>query len=338
MLSKVLQTVRKANKATLERGRKQSRKAVAQGQGLAQTTGATAVELAQKAATVAKAGAESHAVASSFAAVTAAGLHMRDFAVNLDWSTVDPTKYLYAGTRGESRGMTEAARVWEMIPEQIRMAGPEATADYLRGKDLSHVVAHSEGGSNLVGNVIWEDASLNRSRGATQMTPTEILAAETVSASEALQVALTEMAENAVAGGLAAVAVSGTLAVLEEGLRFQRHEIDERELVHNIGQRVAVAGLAGAAIAGLATGAAMLFPALLPVLAWISVPLAVLSLAAYASRLAIVGKGWYELWRDGKELRPLDEIRSALPVERAERLLADVGSRLVRPGTGAREL
>ena len=260
---------------------------------------------------------------------------MRDFAVNLDWSTVDPTKYLYAGTRGESRGMTEAARVWEMIPEQIRMAGPEATADYLRGKDLSHVVAHSEGGSNLVGNVIWEDASLNRSRGATQMTPTEILAAETVSASEALQVALTEMAENAVAGGLAAVAVSGTLAVLEEGLRFQRHEIDERELVHNIGQRVAVAGLAGAAIAGLATGAAMLFPALLPVLAWISIPLAVLSLAAYASRLAIVGKGWYELWRDGKELRPLDEIRSALPVERAERLLADVGSRLVRPGTGA---
>ena len=65
--------------------------------------------------------------------------------------------------------MEEAQRVWETIPEQVRMGGPESTADYLAGKDWSHIVAHGEGGSDLASNGVWEDASLNRSRGATDM-------------------------------------------------------------------------------------------------------------------------------------------------------------------------
>ena len=129
-------------------------------------------------------------------ATAAAGLS--EFKAGLDWSSVDPTKYLYAGTRGESRGMLEAQRVWETIPEQIRMGGPERTADYLADKDWSHVVPHSEGGRNAASNGLWEKAGLNRARGAERMTKAEIEEAHQLAGSEAFQAALGEMANAAV--------------------------------------------------------------------------------------------------------------------------------------------
>ncbi|MCY4506978.1 MAG: hypothetical protein OXG35_08470 [Acidobacteria bacterium] len=239
------------------------------------------------------------------AAVATTGASLAELKSGLDWSAVDPTKYVYAGTRGESRGMLEAQRVWETIPEQVRMGGPEATADYLADKDWSHVVAHSEGGSNLASNGVWEDASLNRARGAVQMTVAEIDAAQQLAGSEAFQVALGEMADASVTGGLAAGAVTAVLAVTEEALRFQRREIDEAGMWRAIGLRIAKAAVVGAAVAGLITAVAMAFPALLPVLWWLMVPLAVLGFAVYGKRLAMAGAGWYELWKSDQPLRPL---------------------------------
>ena len=74
--------------------------------------------------------------------------HLSRFSRNLDWKDLDPTKYLFAGTRGEPRDLATAKRVWETIPEQIRIAGHEATANALEGMDWSHVKAYSQGGSN----------------------------------------------------------------------------------------------------------------------------------------------------------------------------------------------
>ena len=61
---------------------------------------------------------------------------------NQDWiSVTDPARFLYAGTRGTSRGFEEARLVWESIPEQLRALGPEEVAKRLDGFDWSHVVA-----------------------------------------------------------------------------------------------------------------------------------------------------------------------------------------------------
>ena len=38
------------------------------------------------------------------------------FAKNLDWSKIDPTRYLYAGTRGIARSLEAAKGVWETLP------------------------------------------------------------------------------------------------------------------------------------------------------------------------------------------------------------------------------
>ena len=236
-------------------------------------------------------------------ATAAAGLS--EFKAGLDWSSVDPTKYLYAGTRGESRGMLEAQRVWETIPEQIRMGGPERTADYLVDKDWSHIVPHSEGGGNAASDGLWEDAGLNRARGAERMTAAEIEAAQQLAGSEAFQAALGEMANAAVKGALAGAAVAAVLAVLEEALKFQRGELDEAGMWDAIGLRIAKAGIAGAAVAGLVTAVAVAFPALLRVLAPLVVGLAVLGFAVYGKRLVKAGAGWYEVWKCKQPLRPL---------------------------------
>ena len=92
------------------------------------------------------------------------------FAENLDWSTIDPTRYLYAGTRGVSRSLEEARLVWKSIPEELRALGPEELTKRLDGFDWSHIVPHSKGGGNEAANGIFEFAGLNRSRGAEQMT------------------------------------------------------------------------------------------------------------------------------------------------------------------------
>ena len=129
------------------------------------------------------------------------------FSLNLDWANVEPTKYLYAGTRGASRGLPEAQKVWEAIPESIRAAGPESTAKYLEGKDWSHIHPHSEGGSQLASNGLFEDASLNRARGSDHMAPRELEAAQRVLRSNAFHATLLETAKCAMEGALTASVV-----------------------------------------------------------------------------------------------------------------------------------
>ena len=266
--------------------------------------GAAATKAATKAAGLAG-DAAARASGAAAAAVTTAAAGLTDLAAGLDWSAVDPTKYLYAGTRGSSRSMEEAQRVWETIPEQVRMGGPESTADYLAGKDWSHIVAHGEGGSDLASNGVWEDASLNRSRGATDMTAAELEAAQQVAKSEAFRATVAEIADSAVTGGAAAAALAAVLAVTEEALRFQQGEIDEPEMWRVIGLRIGKAGVAGAAVAGLITAVAMVFPALLAVLGWLVMPLAVLGFAVYGKQLLSAGSDWYEFWKSEAPLRPL---------------------------------
>ena len=65
---------------------------------------------------------------------------MAGFAENLDWTAVDPTKYLYAGTRGTNRGFEGAQLVWESIPAQLRALGAEEAAKRLDGFDWSHII------------------------------------------------------------------------------------------------------------------------------------------------------------------------------------------------------
>ena len=216
---------------------------------------------------------------------------------------MDPTKFIYAGTRGGGRELTDAGRVWDAVPAAVRARGPEATAEYLSGMDWSHIIPRSAGGSDLASNGLWEDAGLNRVRGAAQMTPAEIQAAQAAAGSEALRAALAHTAENALTGALVGAGASAVLAVLEEGLKVRRGEIEMDQAIRTVGRRIALAAAAGAAVAGLATAVVSAFPAVAPVLAAVAVPVAVVSIACYAYRLGSAAAGWIRELRSGTERR-----------------------------------
>ena len=231
-------------------------------------------------------------VTAGFAAAQEA---LTGFAGNLDWSSIDPTKYLNAGTRGVSRGLEEARLVWGSIPEPLRALGPEEVAKRLDGFDWSHIRPFSEGGGNEASNGIFELAGLNRSRGAQNMTSVEVQAAQQVLADQAFRAALVETASRAFAGAVAGAAAGCVLACLEHGLEYQRSEITRDEMYRRIGRAVASSAGVGAAVSGLMVILALAFPALIPLAARLMMPLAVLGLCSVGGKVVRLGKGWYEL-------------------------------------------
>ena len=217
------------------------------------------------------------------------------FSEHLDWSTIDPSRYLYAGTRGVSRGMEEARLVWESIPEQLRALGPEEITKRLDGFDWSHIIPHSQGGGNEASNGVFELASLNRSRGAERMTGIEVQAAQQVLSEQAFQAALVETASRAFTGAVAGAAVGCVLACLEHGLEYQRGNITRDEMFQRIGWAVAKSAGVGAAVSGVMAVVALAFPALIPLAAPLMIPLAVLGFCAVGGKVVRLGKEWHEL-------------------------------------------
>ena len=217
------------------------------------------------------------------------------FSENLDWNSIDPTFFLNAGTRGVNRGMEQARLVWESVPVQLRALGPEDMAKWLDGFDWSHIIPVSAGGSNEASNGMFELASLNRSRGASTMTASEIQAAKQVLADQAFKATLFEAASQAVTAAAASAAVECVLASLEYGLQYYQKEIDRAEMYRGIGLAVGRTATVGGAISGLMTIMALAFPPLIPLVTPLMIPVAVLGLCAVGGRAVRIGKGWYPI-------------------------------------------
>ncbi len=223
---------------------------------------------------------------------------LSNFAFNLNWANVDPAKYLYAGTRGISRGMSEAHQVWQTIPESLRAAGPEAVAKHLSGFDWSHISPFSAGGSNNAANGIFERAGLNRARGARAMTAKEIQAAHHALRGEAFSAALSATASRMFAGAVAGAAAGCVFAALEHGLEWQRGNIDRDELLRRIAKATGKSAGSGAAVSGLMVAVALAFPPIIPLAVHLAIPLAVMGFCTVGHKAVRLGVGWYEVLRE----------------------------------------
>lgn len=236
------------------------------------------------------------------------------YAKGLDWSTIVPTEYVTkfvtAGTRGIDRSLEEARLVWETIPEELRAIGPEEVAKRLDGFDWSHIVPYGKGGGNDGSNGIFELASLNRSRGATEMTAAELHAAQEVLSQTAFQAVLEEAASQVFNGAMVGAAISCVVSCLELGLEYQRGEITKDEMYRRLGRAVTKSAGVGAAISGLMVIIALAFPALIPLAAPVMAPLAVLGFCAVGGKVVRLSKGWYELYQDviGRRLPGADPV------------------------------
>lgn len=77
----------------------------------------------------------------------------------------------YLDMRGAPYGIS-STELYEAIPQQLQ-AKPEIAHQFMKLKDISHIEPLSKGGDPNGNNWILEDSSVNRSRGAQDMSDSE---------------------------------------------------------------------------------------------------------------------------------------------------------------------
>ena len=106
------------------------------------------------------------------------GMFVNVWRANLDFTSVPQDLVDYYHRAGVAyRDRAGAKAIWETIPRQIRMGGPQALQRFRSSRDWSHFIPRIEGGGDGANEGIFEDSALNRARGAERMKPEEIAAA-----------------------------------------------------------------------------------------------------------------------------------------------------------------
>ena len=225
-----------------------------------------------------------------------AGQFVNSWLSNLDFNSL-PTNligyYQRTGTRGQLRDLAEAEAVWETIPRALRMAGPEALYELRSGRDWSHIMPRSLGGSDSASNGIFEERSINQDRGAAMMTREEFGLAQQALQTEAFRHAVTQAASVMVTSTLITAVVEGVFAVMEEGLRYYDGEISKAELYSQVWKRLGRRAAVAVVISGLVVGLAFVFPPFIPVLKVLALPMAIAGFALLGTRFYSLSVEWY---------------------------------------------
>ena len=217
---------------------------------------------------------------------------------NLDFQSLpaDRVRY-YRQAGGAYRNLKNAEYIWRTIPKQVRMGGPDALRKFHSNKDWSHKIPRSTGGSDLARNGIFEQAALNRARGAIRMTAAEIRLARHVLNMDALKQAIEQSVRVSAKSTLQSVAIEAVFSILEYGLLYQEGKINRKQLSLEVGTRLAKTAPTAAVVPGTVAVLVMVFPVLLPVLGALALPLTTVSYIGMGLRLyQLIGGVPPELW------------------------------------------
>ena len=235
-------------------------------------------------------------IASGVGSLWVAGRVVNSFARSLNYDNLpDNLKNYFRCAGSECRGMTKGKGIWETIPEQIRMGGKSEIDRFLKGKDWSHIIPKSEGGSSDPDNGIFEHTEENRRRGGRLMRPDEIEAAGKVIKSDMIRSVLRQTTSAMAKGALASVLMGGLLLCLECGLSYAEGKISWNQMVRKIVRASALAGLYAFIITGLIVGLGILFPPLIPIMALVLFVLQIVSLVFLAFHAVKIAEGWWEV-------------------------------------------
>ena len=241
-----------------------------------------------------------------------AGMFINSWQNNINFGSLpqDLVDY-YRRAGGAYRDIPGAEAIWKTIPENIRLSGPAALRQFHGDRDWSHFIPRSVGGSDSANSGIFENAVINRARGAATMSAEEISLATKALNSADVRYAVTLAARSVVAGGLAVTVAEGVFAVMDYGLQYYDGEINRAELYVQVWERLISAGFAAVAIVGIVMGLAILFPALLSVLGALALPLAVVNFILIGHRFYTLATEWVErvglapvldVWNKAKEI------------------------------------
>ncbi len=241
-----------------------------------------------------------------------AGMFINSWQNNINFGSLpqDLVDY-YRRAGGAYRDIPGAEAIWKTIPENIRLSGPAALRQFHGDRDWSHFIPRSVDGSDSANSGIFENAVINRARGAATMSAEEISLATKALNSADVRYAVTLAARSVVAGGLAVTVAEGVFAVMDYGLQYYDGEINRAELYVQVWERLISAGFAAVAIVGIVMGLAILFPALLSVLGALALPLAVVNFILIGHRFYTLATEWVErvglapvldVWNKAKEI------------------------------------
>jgi len=240
-----------------------------------------------------------------------AGMFVNVWRTNLDFSSVPRDLVDYYRRAGVAyRDRAGAQAIWETIPRQVRMGGPQALRDFHSTRDWSHFIPRSLGGSDSASNGIFEDRLLNRIRGAVAMTAEDIAAARRALEWQGLRDATRLTAGATVSGALVGPVTAGVFAVMEHGLSYQEGNIDRGELFDLVWQELSAGVAVGIAVTGIIAGLVMIFPALTAVIGPFVLPLAFVSFAFVGYQFYAAAKRWkdagfdplLDAWDTSKEI------------------------------------
>lgn len=114
-----------------------------------------------------------------------------------------------------SKGDSSAREIFDTLPEAIQDS-PEEVETFLDTRDASRIISGENGGDYSADNLTWEDASLNRSRGADNMTDFEVTQANDFALADAERIDALAQAGEASVSEAGADLLGGTAALLED--------------------------------------------------------------------------------------------------------------------------
>lgn len=221
------------------------------------------------------------------------GMFVNAWRTNLEFISVPQDLVDYYRRAGVAyRDRAGAQAIWETIPRQVRVGGPEALRRFHSSRDWSHFIPRILGGGDSASEGIFENSVLNRARGARPMSDDEIAAARLALRWQGLRDAIRQTARVTVSGALVGTVSAGVFAVMEHGLSYQEGKIDQAELFKLVWKELSAGVAVGIGITGIIAGLVMIFPALTAVVSPFVLPLAFASFAFVGYQFYAAAKSW----------------------------------------------
>ncbi len=225
------------------------------------------------------------------AAVT--GWMLNTFRAGLPWEELPgdlQQKYRLAG--GEWKNVPQARQLYQRVPYAVRLGGPSAIWQFHKLQDWSHIVPKSMGGNVTEG--IWWDRSKNRALGAQPMSQAQIMDAHRLIFHDNVIASMRHTLNASVKGGLTGVALSVILSSLTHGLAYAQGDITLKELYTLVGTQALLTGGVAFALSGAVTFPALLFPALIPIMAPLTGILFLVGLGTLGFEMHGLAQDWWQ--------------------------------------------
>ena len=170
------------------------------------------------------------------------------------------------------------------MPGFVRNYGEDAVRQFLQGKDASHIrsVHNAPQLATDSGNILWESSSVNRARGAADMTGREQFAAQGSNVFDAAAITMRECATAAGTSALFAALLEAPVAAVENYIRYRKGVASGEQAVKDAARSIIQHAGAGA-VAGVAVTIAIGLggPIIGPIIATVAPVLMPVGLALY---------------------------------------------------------